>query len=302
MRIAITGGAGFIGSEIAEDLMDANHEVIIIDNLSSGKKQNLPEDGEFKKIDIKDREKIINALENADAVFHFAANPVVSVFPENQEKDFEENLKGTKNILKACVENDIDELVFASSSVVYGEDAEIPTPETANFKPISMYGATKAGAEHMCQVYANMFNIDLTIVRYANIVSGKNPKGVTYDFVNKLKEDPEELTILGNGRQKKSYLYIDDAVRATFIAWNSDKTVFNIGSEDSIDVTSIAEIVSDEMDLNPDFNYTGGKKGWKGDVPEMRLDISKIKEEDWKPETNSEESIRKTARDLLANN
>lgn len=298
MRIVITGGAGFIGSEIVEKLLQ-NHSVKVIDNLSSGKKTNIPEKASFEQIDIKNREKVEEALEGVDTVFHFAANPLVSAFPEDRDKDFENNIEGTRNVLDACIENDIDDIVFASSSVVYGEDAEIPTLETADFDPISMYGATKSGAEHICQIYSQTFDIDLTILRYANIVSGKNPKGVTYDFVNKLKENPEKLTILGNGKQKKSYLYIDDAVEASLVAWKSDKTVFNIGSEDSIDVDSIAEIVAEEMNLNPGFEYTGGEKGWEGDVPEMRLDISKIKEKGWKPEKNSEESIRKTAQELL---
>ena len=298
MEIIITGGAGFIGSELAKRLQE-NHSVKVVDNLSSGTKKNIPEKVSFTQLDIKDRESVLESFEGADVVFHFAANPVVSVFPGDREKDFEENLKGTKNVLDACIEKNVNELVFASSSVVYGEDAEIPTPETADFDPISMYGATKSGAEHICQVYAQSFDLDLTIVRYANIVSGKNPKGVTYDFVNKLEENPEKLTILGNGKQKKSYLYIDDTVEATLKAWKSDKEIFNIGSEDSIDVDGIAEIVAEEMDLNPEFEYTGGQKGWKGDVPEMRLDISKLKNEGWKPENSSEESIRKTVRELI---
>lgn len=298
MNIAVTGGAGFIGSAIAEKLLE-NHSVKVIDNLSSGKKTNMPEKVRFKEIDIKDEEKVMNALKDIDVVFHFAANPVVSVFPGDRDKDFDENLEGTKNVVEACVENEVKELVFASSSVVYGEDAEIPTPETANFDPISMYGATKSGAEHICQVYSDIFDLDLTILRYANIVSGDNPKGVTYDFVNKLEENNDNLTILGNGKQKKSYLYIDDTVEASMIAWKSDKTVFNIGSEDAIDVDSIAEIVAEEMDLDPEFEYTGGERGWEGDVPEMRLDVSKLKEEGWEPEHSSEESIRKTAQELL---
>lgn len=297
-KICVTGGAGFIGSETVEKLLEQDLEVKVIDNLSSGKQENVPDDAEFLEADLKDQSDFEEFLSDVDTVFHFAANPKVNTFPDDREKDFEENLRGTKNVLEACEEQGVKELVFASSSVVYGEDAEIPTPETANLDPISMYGATKAGAEHMCQVYQQIFDIDLTIVRYANIVSGKNPKGVTYDFVNKLEENPEELTILGNGKQKKSYLHVEDTVEATLTAWRSDKTVFNIGSEDSIDVDRIAEIVAEEMDLDPEYEYTGGEKGWEGDVPEMRLDISKIKAEGWQPEHNSEESIRKTAKAL----
>jgi UDP-glucose 4-epimerase len=297
MKIAVTGGAGFIGSRLVEKL-EEEHKVKVIDNLSSGKDENIPEEVEFEKIDIKNREETIEALKGFDSVFHFAANPKVNTFPEDREKDFEENLEGTKSLLEACVENDIDDLVFASSSVVYGEDAPIPTSENEKFDPISMYAATKCGGEHICQVYSRTFDIDLTIVRLANIVGGRNEKGVIYDFVNKLKENPEKLTILGNGKQRKSYLHVSDTVNGILEAWKSDKTVFNIGAEDSIDVDGIADIVAEELGLDPEYEYTGGERGWEGDVPEMRLDIEKLKSEGWDPENNSQDSVRKTVKEL----
>lgn len=297
MNVLITGGAGFIGSHLTEKLLE-KHDVKVLDNLSSGKPENIP-DVEFVQHDIKKAEALSGYFEGIDVVFHFAANPDVSTFPEDMDRDFEENLEGTKNVLDACVESGVEELVFASSSVVYGEEAEIPTSEDAKPDPISMYGATKAGGEHLCQVYSQIFGIDLTIVRLANIVGGRNPKGVIYDFIKKLEENPEELEILGNGKQRKSYLYVESTVEGIMTAWEAEDTVFNIGSEDSISVDEIAEIVSEEMGLNPAFSYTGGEKGWKGDVPEMRLDISKLKSEGWEPELNSEESVRKTAKELI---
>lgn len=299
MRIAVTGGAGFIGSRLAEKLLE-RHEVRIVDNFSSGTEENIPEEAELVKQDIKDYEGLEQAFEEIDIVFHLAANPKVNTFPNDREKDFEENLKGTKNVLEVCERLSIDELIFASSSVVYGEDAPIPTSEDEKLDPISMYGATKAGGEHMCQVYQQIFGIDLTIVRLANIVGGRNQKGVIYDFIHKLKENPEELVILGNGKQRKSYLHVEDTVSGILKAWKSEETVFNIGSKDSIDVDGIAEIVADEMDLAPEYEYTGGEKGWEGDVPEMRLEIDKLKEEGWKPQRNSRESVRKTVKELLA--
>ncbi|PSH00028.1 MAG: UDP-glucose 4-epimerase [Nanohaloarchaea archaeon SW_4_43_9] len=298
MQILVTGGAGFIGSHLCEEL-DKNHSIRIIDNLSSAKKENVSKSIEMVEADIKSKEEIEPHFEDLDTVFHFAANPKVNTFPGDRDKDFEENLQGTKNMLDACVENNVGEIVFASSSVVYGEETKIPTPEDANLDPISMYGATKAGGEHMCKVYSRIFGIDLTIVRLANIVGGRNRKGGIYDFIHKLKENPEELEILGNGKQRKSYLHVEDTVEGLVKAWKSDRTVFNIGSKDSIDVDGIAEIVSEEMNLDPDLSYTGGEKGWEGDVPEMRLDISKLENEGWKPERNSGESVRKTVKELL---
>lgn len=296
---AVTGGAGFIGSRLAEELLNSGHNVKIIDNLSSGSNSNIPSDAEMVEQDIKE-EGIQKHLEKVDTVFHFAANPDVSTFPGDRQKDFEENLEGTKNLLDACVDAGVKEFVFASSSVVYGEDAEIPTPETHSLDPISMYGATKAGGEHLCQVYSQILGIDLTILRFANIVGPRSRKGVIYDFVRKLEQNPGELEILGNGRQRKSYLYVSEAVEATLKAWNSAGTVYNVGSRDAISVDKIADIVSEEMGLDPDYSYTGGEKGWKGDVPEMRLSVEKLESQGWKPGMDSEESVRKTARELIS--
>ena len=297
MRVAITGGAGFIGSNLAEELVE-KHEVVVVDNLSSGEESNIPETVEFENADIK-TDDLKEIFSGVDVVFHLAANPKVNTFPDNRDKDFDENLTGTKRVLEACEYNEVEDLVFTSSSVVYGEEAPIPTDENENMDPISMYGATKAGGEHMCQVYQQIFDLDVTIVRLANIVGGRNQKGVIYDFIHKLRDNPEKLVILGNGKQRKSYLHVSDTVSGIISSWKSNDTVFNIGSEDSIDVDGIAEIVADEMSLEPEYEYTGGEKGWEGDVPEMRLGIEKLKETGWKPKHDSASSVRKTVKELL---
>ncbi len=295
--IAVTGGAGFIGSHLAERLVEDNL-VVVVDNFSSGKRRNLPGPARIEKRDVTDP-GLGDVFEEVETVFHFAANPKVNTFPDDRDKDFHENLEGTKNVLDACVEAGVKELVFASSSVVYGEEADIPTPEEHPLDPISMYGATKAGAEHMCQVYSRIFGIDLTVLRLANIIGGRNRKGVIYDFVQKLERNPEELEILGNGEQRKSYLHVEDTVDAVITAWRSGGAFYNIGSRDAASVDQIADIVSEEMGLDPDYSYTGGEKGWEGDIPTMLLDISKLESEGWKPEMNSEESVGKTVRELL---
>ncbi|WEL20068.1 NAD-dependent epimerase/dehydratase family protein [Candidatus Nanohalococcus occultus] len=292
MNIAVTGGAGFIGSHLVEELIKDGHNVKIIDNLSSGKKSNVPEKAELIRKDIKE-DNLCDEFEDLSTVFHFAANPKVNTFPEDRDKDFEENLGGVKNVVDAVCETHVENLIFASSSAVYGENAEIPTSESSEMNPISMYAATKCGGEHICQVYSKTFNFDLTIVRLANIVGGRNRKGVVYDFLQKIKENPEKLTILGNGKQKKSYLHVSDAVSGIMTAWKSDDVIFNIGSEDAIEVDTIADIISDELEEDPEYEYTGGEKGWKGDVPEMRLSIEKLKAEGWNVKNKSRESVRR---------
>ncbi|MFB6245535.1 MAG: NAD-dependent epimerase/dehydratase family protein [Candidatus Nanohaloarchaea archaeon] len=297
MEVAVTGGAGFLGSHLAEKLLERGNRVRVLDNLSSGKKENIPEEADFRNVDIV-RDDLEDHLESVKAIFHFAANPSVQTFPKDRNADFEQNLQGTKKVLDAAADSGVEEIVFASSSVVYGENAQVPTPEEAKFDPISMYAATKCGCEHLARVYSDRFDIDLTILRYANIIGPRNHKGVVYDFVKKLEEDDRKLEILGNGRQRKSYLYVDEAVRATISAWKSGEKVLNIGSEDAISVTEIADIVSDVMGLDPEYSYTGGEKGWAGDVPEMRLDITRIEKLSGEIGRNSRESVRRTARTL----
>lgn len=297
MKICITGGAGFIGSHLAESL-NKNHEVLVIDNFDTGKKSHIPKGVDYKEIDIRE-DLPYNIFDDVDSVFHFAANAKVNTFPEDRDIDFETNLKGTKNVLEACANDNVENFVYASSSVVYGENSVKPTPEEHPFDPISMYGATKAGGEYNCKVYSKSFNMDLTILRLANIIGKRNQKGVIYDFIKKLENNTNELEILGDGKQRKSYLHIDDAVKAIIKSWKSNQTTFNIASSDNIDVDKIAEIVSEEMGVNPSFNYTGGDRGWEGDVPEMKLDITRLKNEGWKPDMNSRESVRQTVKELL---
>jgi len=299
VKVLITGGAGFIGSHLSE-LLVRRTDLTVLDNLSSGTRSLVPDEARFVEKDLAE-DDIQPELEEVDVVYHLAANPSVNSFPEDRDADFHDNCVATKRLLDAAADSGVEQFVFASSSVVYGENADIPTSEDAPLEPISMYGATKAACERMSRLYADRFDFDTTVVRLANIVGGRAQKGVTYDFVEKLRDSPEELEILGDGRQKKSYLEAEDAVAAMEAARRAPGSVYNIGSRDSVSVTRIAEIVSDVMDINPDFNYTGGRRGWSGDVPEMRLDVSALVEDsDWRPTAGSEESVRATAESLLS--
>ncbi|MEM3551160.1 MAG: NAD-dependent epimerase/dehydratase family protein, partial [Candidatus Bathyarchaeia archaeon] len=200
------------------------------------------------------------------------------------------------NVLEACRLNDVKQIIFASSSVVYG-NAKIPTPEEAPIAPISNYGAAKVASEFYLSTYSHLYGLKATVLRYANIIGPRLTHGVIYDFYHKLKKNPKRLEILGDGNQKKSYLHVNDAVDATLLA--AEKTekysVFNVGSEETITVREIARLVVSLMNLqNVKYEFTGGKTGWPGDIPLMLLSIETLKSLGWKPERSIKESIRDT--------
>ncbi len=297
-KFLVTGGCGFIGSHIIDRL---DGEVVVLDKSADTKyiKSHI-ENGKarFVNADITNFDDSI--FNGVDTVFHYAACPDVRLSAEQTEKIFNDNVLGTFRILEAARKHDVKRIVFASTSTVYGLAEKIPTPEEYPFHPISNYAASKIMGEAFIQSYAATYGFEYTIIRYANIFGPRSNHGVVWDFFHKLKRNPDELLILGNGLQNKSYLYIDDAIEATLIAMEHNG-IYNIGSEEQITVNEIARIVSDEMGLNPKFKYTAsddGKPvgGWKGDVPKFLLDVTKIKELGWKQKTSSEEGIRKYVR------
>lgn len=304
MKILVTGGAGFIGSHLTEEL-SKEHEVIVFDNFSSGRKEFL--DGIKCKVikgDIRDKDKISNELKDVDVCYHLAADPDVRKSYYKPIENFEIDCMGTVNVLEGCRRNDVSKFVFASSSVVYGI-AEIPTPEDAPIRPISNYGAAKAASENYMMSYSNLYGIKCLSLRYANIIGPKSTHGICYDFYKKLKKNPRELEILGDGSQKKSYLHVRDCIDATLLAasvfFKSKKIfdVFNVGSEEQITVKEIADIIVNELNLKGvKYKFTGGKIGWPGDVPQMLLSIEKIKKLGWKPRYNIKKTIIDTIRYL----
>jgi UDP-glucose 4-epimerase len=278
----VTGGCGFIGSHIVDHLVSQGHEIISLDNFTSGNFSNPL--AKTIKADIRDN-NISDYFSDADCVYHFAANPDVRASHSSPQLFFENNIFGTYNVLEAMRKNDVERLIFASTSAVYGLAKKMPTPETEAPAPISIYGASKSACESLIASYSHNYGIKSSILRLANIYGERLMHGVIYDFYNKLKRDPNKLEILGDGKQSKSFLYISDCIDAIMIIANkqvSEYEVYNVGSETKISVDEIAKFVSNFMGLNPTFIHTG-KTAWLGDVELMLLDISKLKNLGFRP-------------------
>ena len=306
MKAVVTGGAGFIGSHIVERLLELGRDVIVLDNMSSGGTgflERARDNPGFRLVEtdlLKD--DIDSHFAGVDEVYHFAANPDVKIGNDDTRVHFDQNILVTYRVLEACRKTNVRKFVFASSSTVYGETDVIPTPEMSRLEPISLYGASKLASESLVSSYAHNFGMKAYVFRFANVIGGRSRHGVIFDFIRKLQANPRKLEILGDGMQNKSYIHIDDCMDAMFFAVEKSQEVFqvfNIGSEDQTDVKTIAEIVSGELGFAPRFRFTGGDRGWKGDVPKMILDISKIKALGWSPKYASGEAVRKTVRESL---
>ena len=311
MKVFVTGGAGFIGSYLVDKLMEGNNVVTVYDNLSSGKKQFIEQ--HFKKNnfnfiegDLLDLEKLKNSIKNHDVVFHIAANPFVRLGEKQTRLDLEQGVIATYNVLESMRLNNIKKIVFSSSSVVYAETPPIAIPEDYGpTLPISLYGASKLAAEGLISAFCGTFNFQAWIFRFANVVGMRGTHGVIVDFINKLERNPHDLEILGDGKQQKPYLHATDIVDGILFAFNHSNeriNLFNIGCDSNTTVTRIAKIIVEEMGLKDvKFKYTGGKRGWAGDVPRFQLSIEKMKKLGWKPKYTSDEAVRKAIREILNN-
>jgi len=313
-RILVTGGAGFIGSHLVDDLMNRGFNVRIVDNLSNGNAKNLERwmnssEFEFVQGDLKDQDIVSKCVDNVEIVFHLAANPDVRIGESNPSTHFNENLLATFNLLEAMRKSKTAKrIIFASSSTVYGEPNKFPTPEDYGpLLPISIYGASKMGCESLISSYCHTFGIKGDILRFANIVGSRANHGVIIDFVKKLKQNAAELEILGDGTQKKSYLHVKDLITAfSVVLENPAKLkpveIYNVGSFDQVDVKCIAEIVCEEFSISkPEFRFNRAFKdgrGWKGDVKIMQLSIDKLVNLGWEPSLKSEDAIRLTCKEL----
>jgi UDP-glucose 4-epimerase len=310
LRVLVTGGAGFIGSHIVDRLVRDGCRVRVVDDLSSGRVENIKHHLESNSVelivgDLKDPQIALRAVEGVDVVFHFAANPEVRVSTTNPEVHFNENIVATFNLLEAMRRKNVKELVFASSSSVYGEPEEIPVDENAPIRPVSVYGASKTACEALIHAYSKLYGIKAVVLRYANVIGPRLRHGVVWDFINKLLKNPTELEILGDGKQVRSYIYIDDAVEATIVAWRKTETsyeIYNIASEDWITVDEVAEEIIKTMGLNnvkKIYKPVLHGIGWLGDVKRIALKTDKIKKLGFKPIMSSREAVRTTVRKLL---
>jgi UDP-glucose 4-epimerase len=312
MKAFITGGAGFIGSHLVDSLLKNGHSVTVYDNLSSGDKKFIQhhlnqENFTFAQADLLDPKRVTKEIHDHDVVFHLAANPHVRLGEKQTDLDLNQGIVATYNILEAMRQNNIKKIVFSSSSVVYGETDEPSLPETYGpTLPISLYGAGKLGAEGLISAFCGTFDFQTWMYRFANIVGARGTHGVIVDFIEKLRKNPYELEILGDGKQCKPYLYVSDCVDGIlfgFMHADEKMNLFNLSCDTTTTVTRIAEMVTEEMGLkNVSFKYTGGIRGWKGDVHRFQLDAGKINTLGWNATLTSDEAVRKAIRDVLHTN
>jgi UDP-glucose 4-epimerase len=310
VRALVTGGAGFIGSHLVDRLLGDGHEVVAYDNLSTGRRAFLEEASSssrftFVENDVLHRDALVRAAEGVDVVFHMAANADVRSGPEHPDKDLQQNTIATFNVLEAMRVNRVRRIAFSSTGSIYGEPDVFPTPEGAPF-PIqtSLYGASKLAGEGLIQAYCEGFGFEGYIFRFVSILGERYSHGHVFDFYQRLSENPRELHVLGNGLQRKSYLYIHDCLDAMLLALERAKdrvNIFNLGTDEYCQVNdSIGWIVS-ELDITPTLRYAGGERGWIGDSPFIFLDCQRIRALGWTPKLSIREGVVQTLRYLQAN-
>lgn len=310
MKIIIFGGAGFIGSELAKKLHTEGNEVAVFDSLYTGKEENLSalkgkKGFSFIKGDVRNIEEIKKALAGQEFVYHLAANADIRGGMENTFLDFEYNAITTYKILEAMRNVGVKKIAFTSSSAVYGEPSVFPTPETYGpLRPTSLYGASKLAAEAYVSAFCEDFGMQSWVFRFVNILGSRNNHGVVGDFIRKLRANPKKLEILGNGKQRKSSIYISDCLAgiAAGITHGKERTnIYNIGNDDFAYVDNIADEVCAAMGLKGvEYSHTGGERGWTGDMPFVFLDNKKLRATGWKPSMNSLQSVRRAAEEMLA--
>jgi len=310
VKYLITGSAGFIGSNLTDKLLSLGHEVVGYDNFSTGIHQFLEhakKSPHFTLIenDLLNHDVLTQAMKDIDFVFHLAANADVRFGTHHPHRDLEQNTVVTFNVLEAMRANNVKQIAFASTGSIYGEATIIPTPEHAPF-PIqtSLYGASKLAAEGLIQAYCEGFGFQAYIFRFVSILGERYTHGHVFDFFKQLLMNPGQLNVLGNGKQRKSYLYIQDCLDAMLYAINKSQdriNIFNLGTDEYCEVNDSIKWICDHLNVIPIKTYTGGDKGWIGDNPFIFLDCSRIRNLGWKPKLSIREGVLQTIQYLQQN-
>ena len=310
MKAFVSGGAGFIGSNLVDRLLDLGHEVTVYDNLSTGLLQFLEYARDFDRFrlvkgDLLDEDSLSEAITGHEFVFHLAANADVRFGTEHPRRDLEQNTIATNNVLEAMRKNGINKIAFASTGSVYGDATVIPTPENAPF-PIqtSLYAASKMAGEGLIAAYCGGFGFQSWIFRFVSILGERYTHGHVFDFYRKLKQSPSRLKVLGNGKQRKSYLYIQDCIDAMLFALeksNESVNVLNLGVDGYCEVNDSIGWICEELGVTPKLEYSGGDRGWIGDNPFIFLDTSNIRDLGWKPKLSIQDGVLKTIQYLKTN-
>jgi UDP-glucose 4-epimerase len=303
LRVFITGAAGFIGSHMVDRMLSAGHSVVGFDNLSSGQRRFLESafvhpGFTFHEADLLNRKSLAQAMEGAELVIHFAANADVRFGTEHPRKDLEQNTIATWNVLESMREQGCKRIVFSSTGSVYGEPEIFPTPETCPF-PIqtSLYGASKLAAEGLIQAYCEGFGLQGYIFRFVSILGERYSHGHVFDFYQQLAEHPEHLHVLGDGHQRKSYLYVQDCMDAILTAIERAKdrvNIFNLGTDEYCEVNDSIGWICEHLGLHPKLTYSGGERGWVGDSPFILLDCSRIRALGWRPRLTIKQAVLAT--------
>jgi UDP-glucose 4-epimerase len=310
MRFFVTGGAGFIGSNLVDRLLREQHAVVVYDNFSTGKHKFLEAARNSSSLtvcdaNLNDTAQLALAMRGCDFVFHLAANADVRFGTEHPRKDLEQNTLATFNVLEAMRANDIRRMAFSSTGSIYGEPDVFPTPERAPF-PIqtSLYGSSKLAGEGLISAYCEGFGFQAYIFRFVSILGERYSHGHVFDFYKSLRADASQLRVLGDGHQRKSYLYVQDCIDAMLLAIDkaADKVnIFNLGSDEFCQVNDSIGWIVNHLQLQPRLDYTGGHRGWIGDSPFIFLDCARIRALGWRPTLTIREGVIKTL-DYLQNN
>jgi UDP-glucose 4-epimerase len=308
MNCLVTGGAGFIGSHLCLKLLQDGHAVTALDDLSLGQEKFLKNCFDFKsykfvKSDLLDLEATKKACKGINRVWHLAANSDIASGGKTTDVDLKIGTIATYNVLEAMRLNEVKEFVFSSTSAIYGEASIKPTPENYGpLLPISFYGASKLACEALATAFSHNYDMKIWIYRFANIVGSHTTHGAIHDFIKKLRKNPKELEVLGDGKQAKSYLHVSDCVRGLIFGTeksNDQVNLFNLSSDGVCSVSQIADQVIDILKLKSEKRFTGGSRGWKGDVAQVHLDGSKFHELGFVPKLGSVEAVRLAVEDVL---